>query len=282
MSVVNDKSLIPLNAARDNLAVFGDDPNEKLSRAARELGWFWKNVDTANSLQSLLRVEMLVVADQTTPPLELLRMDKRQRPQMLRMALREWGLRALVWQYQRQSKDAYRWAYLEGNNRYSDERQERYRNALLVFLLSCLIQDNNKPLLEPIFEALEEIMPITMVGDQQAIIKRLIKTLPDRTAPWEPEREIMYTLLIDMGCGLTVHGETIDQTAEEVGDPAEALTGYVQMYREYFAECGDIDKARSMDEIAYGAKLAWRIWQQAKRSNTALEKLLEVLWRVET
>jgi len=149
-----------------------------------------------------------------------------------------------------------------------------------VYIYESLIQEHPYPNLEPWYiwmETLEErFMPLKgQVTDPLALVTAAIKELPERFAPWEEERGQIYTLLLDMRVALRVHGFKLDETALSLEDPESAFTGYLEMYCEYYATLPDQDKARSRQEMEYGARLAWRIWQMMQRTGKPLKALLE-------
>lgn len=105
-----------------------------------------------------------------------------------------------------------------------------------------------------------------------AEIERAIHELPGQVEPWDTGYKMLYTLLLDIRCALQTHSPRHDSTSLEQ-DPVEALPDYLEMYREYLSNLKDPDGARTDDEMRYGARLAWRIWQMLERQGATYEDL---------
>lgn len=156
-----------------------------------------------------------------------------------------------------------------------------------LYTLEALLQDTDTP--DPLetwqqsLEELEKSMPIRgpLTTTPLEAAQQARDTLPGQFAPWEEERDYTYTLLVDLVCALKVHGAELDEKALAIEDPAEALVGYLEMYRDYLAGLQDLEaRVRTEEEMRYGVRLAWRVWQMLRRSNTPYAALPGLISRL--
>ena len=153
--------------------------------------------------------------------------------------------------------------------------------SMVQNLLESLVQETDCPSIDR--WDLGVRMPIvgkTRRKDKQGnfegfFLAKSLEELPARFAPWEIEHHQLTALLLDMQQALEVHGPKLDEVAKEPVEPLEALGTYLNMYVEYLGSLSDADGVRTDDEIKYGIRLAWRVWQQLDRSGKPPEYLAE-------
>lgn len=155
----------------------------------------------------------------------------------------------------------------------------RYPIAKNLYLLESLTQDTEYPHIA--HWTLEEIMPIAPKPKVKQgnlppwYLRQSLEELPERIEPWAKEHHQLKCLLLDIQSALEHHGPDHDPISQSFEEPEQALNDYLEMYLDYLSEIKDPDGVRSDDEIKYGTRLAWRVWQQMDRAGKKPEFLLE-------
>ncbi|ADH63092.1 hypothetical protein Mesil_1194 [Allomeiothermus silvanus DSM 9946] len=213
------------------------------------------------------------------PPIHLLK-ELRTNPQKKRYAL----LLGWLEQYRRWCELS-KTPWTERGAVHQENQAAREDLGWQIYLVESLIQETPYPnTVSNWIETLiglekEEPMPIQgKVANTSsrlhdlAEIEQAIHELPGQVEPWDADHKMLYTLLLDIRCALQTYGPRHDPTSLEQ-DPVEALPDYLEMYREYLSNLKDSDGARTDDEMRYGARLAWRIWQMLERQGATYEDL---------
>lgn len=213
------------------------------------------------------------------PPIHLLK-ELRANPQKKRYALLfDWLERYRRW------RELVKTPWTERGAVHQKIQAAREDLGWQIYLVESLIQETPYPntvssWIEMLID-LEKEEPMPIQGKvanpnsrlhDLAEIERAIHELPGQVEPWDTGYKMLYTLLLDIRCALQTHGPRHDSTSLEQ-DPVEALPDYLEMYREYLSNLKDPDGARTDDEMRYGARLAWRIWQMLERQGATYEDL---------